>query len=350
MNRVIYILQIALLLNIFCSVNILSAEQKTIGVIIPQTGPYAHFGDAARIGLEIALKNSKRDFKFVYEDSQYDAAVALRAFSSLRSTSSLAAAFVLGSPPAAAIVPIAKSKNIPIFAWTPSKKISSGSKNFIRLMASADKQASVMAEQVKKDGAKRIAFVIAQNEFAQSIRDSFARNLGTDHLVVNQEFSPAEQDFKSFLLRLKKSQVEAIGICLNTGQIPTFINQLKQAGLDLKIFGCHSMSSQEVAKALRNNSYKAWFVEGSVSSHFSEVFAERSSDSSGIWLAAAFHDMGRLLSDYGLDTRAIFESEILEVTQSAFGKSTLVKTEQEIFLSVPLGISKIENGIIVRAN
>jgi ABC-type branched-subunit amino acid transport system substrate-binding protein len=323
----------------------ISAEKKSLGVIIPQTGAYAHFGEAARIGLELALKNSKQDYDLLYQDSQYDAAVALKVFTHLLATSNLSAVFVLGSPPASSIVPLAETKSVPVFVWTPSIKITGNKRQVIRLMASAQEQSEVMAKRVKDQGLSKIGFVIAQNEFAQAIRDSFVGKFKKDEILIDQEFAPSEQDFRAFISKLKLSKLDGLGVCLNTGQLSSFVHQLKQQDLSVNIFGCHSMSSHEVANALAYNGYDAWFVEGAIDARFQAQFAKLSSDSSGIWLAAAFHDLGLYLSEYGL-VQSVGSDRKIE--GSAFEFAAVVRGEDDTFLNVPLRITAIEKGIFKR--
>ena len=325
------------------------AEETSLGVIVPLSGPYAHFGEAGRIGLQLGLgTTSSENVRTIYEDSHYDGAKAVTAFAKLSQSDHVAAVIVLGSPPSSAVIPIAAKQRLPVFAWTPSKKITAGKPYVVRLMSSAPEQGETMAKEVRARGYKDIAFFSAQNEFAQSVRDGFLAHY-QNPLSANEEFAPAEQDFRSAISRARAAGVGAIGLCLNTGQIPAFVGQLAQLHLSVPIFGCHAMSSRDVLEALRANNFSAWFVEGLVSEQFQKKFEKAFPDTSGIWLAAAFHDLGRLLTQVPLDHGFIANVVGKSIEESAFVSSRIMKGEDDVYLDVPLGITRMERGVFDRS-
>jgi ABC-type branched-subunit amino acid transport system substrate-binding protein len=323
-------------------------ENSALGVIIPMSGPYAHFGEAGRIGLEMGLQgNLDTKVRVIYEDSQYDAAKSVSAYTKLSDIDHVSGVIILGTPPSSAVVPIAEKNGMPIFAWTPSKKITSGKPQVVRLMSSAAEQGKTMAAEVQRRGYKKIAYFVAQNEFAQSVRDGFLASYGSP-LAMSEEFMPTEQDFRTSLTKARASKIDAIGLCLNTGQIPSFLGQLKQLGISVPIFGCQALSSKGVMAALQANKLSAWFVEGVVSEKFQEEFAKKSPDSSGIWLAAAFHDLGVLMSTTQLNDKLISAIEGKPIENSAFGESRVAKGPEDRYLEVSLGITEMDGSKFVR--
>ena len=329
--------------------NVAHCESASLGVIVPVSGPYAHFGDAGRIGLEMGLKADSKDLISVkYEDSQYEAAKSVSAYSKLIEIDHATGLIVLGSPPSSAVIPLAEKRGIPVFAWTPSKKITGGTNGVIRLMTSATEQGQTMAAEVRRREYNNIGYFAAQNEFAQSVKEGFLASYGSSGILVNEEVNPTEQDFRTSLIRARSLGVKAIGICLNTGQIPAFIRQVRQLGLSVPLFGCHAMSSAAVLSALKSNKLSAWFVEGVVGKTFQEEFEKRSPDSSGIWLAAAFHDLGRLLSRIPLNRNFIAAVAGKALDDSAFGRSKIVKGADDIYLEVQLGITLMDGDRFIR--
>jgi branched-chain amino acid transport system substrate-binding protein len=324
------------------------SENKTLGVIIPLSGPYAHFGEAGRIGLELALLAKFTGIKVVYEDSQYEAAKAVAAYTKLVESDKANALIVLGSPPSSAVIPLAVARKIPLFVWTPSKKLTAGKNGVVRLMTSATEQGAKMASEVRKEGYKDIGIFIAQNEFAQSVRDGFLESYGKDGILANDEFVPTEQDFRTSLTRARAAGMKAIGICLNTGQIPTFLNQVKQLGITAPLFGCHALSSAAVLEALMTTHLSAWFVEGVVDDKFQKEFEKKSPDTSGIWLAAAFHDLGILFGKIPFDEQFSLAIVDASIENSAFKKSKITKGADDTYLDVPLGITKMKAHKFIR--
>jgi ABC-type branched-subunit amino acid transport system substrate-binding protein len=321
------------------------ADDRSIGVILPLTGPYANFGEAARTGLDIALhRPGASPLRVIYEDSQYDGAHAVTAFTKLNETSKLTALFVLGSPPSAALIPLAEKRQLPLFAWTPSLKLTSGRPGVVRLMAAAADQGALMAAQARARSYSQVGFFSAQNEFSQSLRDAFLSAYGSSAVPFAEEFAPSETDFRTQLAKARARGVRSLGVCLNTGQIPAFLDQVHALAFNLPLFGCHALSSPEVLSSLNKNGMNAWFVEGVVSKDFQEQFKKRSPDTSGIWLAAAFHDVGALLSSTPQSPDLIASLIDKPVPNSAFGKSKVVKGDSDTYLDIRLGITQMVDG------
>ncbi len=326
--------------------------ETTVGVIVPLSGPYAHFGEAGRIGIELALppeQAKKSGIRFVYEDSQYDATKSISAYTKLVELDKSDLLIVLGSPPATAIIPLARKKQIPLFVWTPSKRITAGETNVIRLMSSAAEQGQKMATEVLSRGYTSVAFFSSQNEFSQSIRDSFISDVGPEIIKVNEEFVPEEQDFRSVLMQIKSKDVKAIGICLNTGQIPQLFRQMQQLQIELPVFGCHAMSSLEVLSAMNGSKSSGWFVEGLITPAFQESFAGRSNDSSGIWVAAAFHDAVSMLKNVSIEKTLITDLISNPVSNSALGSSRVIKGPDDIYLAYSLGVTSMKDSSFHRS-
>ena len=69
-----------------------------------------------------------------------------------------------------------------------------------------------------------------------------------------------KQNFNLEIIKLKHLNVDAIGVCLNTGQVPTYMKQLSALKYEGAIFGCNAISSPEVLKALEEYKYNyLWY-------------------------------------------------------------------------------------------
>lgn len=324
-------------------------ESTAVGVILPLTGAYANFGEAAQNGLKMAFEEAGSEkIRLIFEDSQYDGARTLSAFNKLTTMDHVSAIIVLGSGPASAIVPMAETRNIPIFAWTPSKKITAGKKQVVRLMTSASEQGEKMAGEVTKRGYKKIAFFAVQNEYAQSVKEGFFSSNDPALVAIKEDFDPKEQDFRANLTRARAAGIDSIGLCLGTDQVPGFLKQAKEIGLDLPIFGCHTLSAQAVLSALTANNFSAWFVEGLVDSKFEEAFQKTAPDSSGIWCAAVFHDLGELILSESASSNLIAAVTGKPVTDSALKGAKIVRGSDDTYFDVPLGITHMSGGRFIR--
>ena len=332
------------------------SNEKTpikLGAIVPLSGPYANFGEGARVGIQLALEEAAgapNQIEVIYEDSQYEAAKSITAFNKLVDADHVQALIVLGTPPCVSVLPLAEKRGLPVFAWTPSTRLTAGKPGVLRLLATGRAVGQVMAAEAQRQNISQTAYFISQNEYSQIVRDGFAERIGKDNIVYSEEIAPAETDFRTALTKARAAKAKALGICLNTGQIPAFVSQAQQLGLKLPLFGCHAMSSPEVLKTLDALNAKAWFVEGAVKKEFQERFAKRSPDSSGIWIAAAFHDSILLLAEQKLSPE-MFRLQVGQcLPNSAFQRSCVNSSNEDgdYSLEVPLGVTRMEAGKFLR--
>lgn len=88
-----------------------SIPSVPIGVILPLSGPYAHFGEAARFGIDLALKKVENNsLNIIYEDCAFDANKALTAAIKLIESDKVKYLIVLGTPTSSAVLPYSSKK------------------------------------------------------------------------------------------------------------------------------------------------------------------------------------------------------------------------------------------------
>jgi ABC-type branched-subunit amino acid transport system substrate-binding protein len=267
-----------------------------VGVIIPLSGPFASFGNAIKSGLKMELDESTSSkIRLIYEDSVYDTKLAMSAYEKLVTEDKVDVLVLMGSPMTAAILPKASQKNIPLFAWTPSKRATEGYRNVMRLMSSADSQGKAIADEMHRRQYKNIAVFSSANEYSQTVRDAFLKNLSPAEVSINEEMDAAEMDFRNLLLRAKTAKAGAIALCVTTPQIAPFAKQARQLGITVPIFGCHMMSAQAILDAAGPELEGAWFIEGSAFEPIEKKLLADTGDTSGLWQAAAHVDLAKLL-------------------------------------------------------
>ncbi len=149
-----------------------SQEPLKVGVISPLSGPYAHFGEAGRAGIELAEKElPNSNLRFLYEDSQFEANQALNASMKLIQVDKVDILIVLGTPTSSAVLPFSSKNNIPTFIWSASGDLSRQYRNSIRLMSTGAEQGDTMAREAVKRNYNKVALVASENGYSQAVID-----------------------------------------------------------------------------------------------------------------------------------------------------------------------------------
>lgn len=323
---------------------LLADSQLKVGVISPLSGPYAHFGEAARVGIKLAeaeLEPGK--IQFIYEDSQFEPKEALNAAIKLVESDKVNVLIVLGTPTSNAVLPYSLKHNIPTIIWSASADLSKQYKHSIRIMSTGFEQGDLLAKEAKARGYQKVALILSENAFSKAIMEGVKSSDSKLGIVSEVTLPPTQMDFNLEIIKLKHLNVDAIGVCLNTGQVPTYIKQLRALKYEGAIFGCNAISSPEVLKALEDYKYKAWSSEGVVDKDFARKFEARYPDTSGLWEAAGYYDAVMYLVKYGKD-----QLVGKYLNDSALGRSFIKEDENGKHFEYKLGITEMDDGRFVR--
>jgi len=323
---------------------LLAENTLKVGVISPLSGPYAHFGEAARVGIKLAeAELGVGKVQVLYEDSQFEPKEALNAAIKLVESDKVNVLIVLGTPTSNAVLPYSLKHNIPTIIWSASADLSKQYKHAIRIMSTGFEQGDLLAKEAQAKGYKKVALIASENAFSKAIMEGVKSSGSKLGIVSEITLPPTLMDFNLEIIKLKHLNVDALGVCLNTGQVPTYIKQLRSLKYEGAIFGCNAISSPEVLKALEEYKYKAWSSEGVVDRDFARKFEAQYPDTSGLWEAAGYYDAVMYLVKYGTDQLV---GKCLE--KSALGRSCIKEDENGKHFEYKLRITKMEDGRFVR--
>ena len=323
-----------------------------VGVIIPLSGPYGLYGEAARVGFELGLEDAKVNSLVtpIFEDDRYGAVGAISAYKLLTESKKVDLVAALGTPGALAIAPLSEHTKIPLFVWTASQKAVRNRPWAIRVMPSGLVQGSAAAREATRRGHKRVAFVNAINEFSQANADGFISTFaGT--VAVREEFDAENLDFRSFLTKASKLGVDAIGLCLNVPQLSVFARQARQLQFRGELFGCNTLSSHEAVRAAPRELEGTWFIEGRVTPEFLQKFGARVTDTGAVWVGAAFYDIARLVANAVKQPERPLRSEHFPNTcleRGALASNCIREADGERFFEIALGVTEIRGGNFLR--
>jgi ABC-type branched-subunit amino acid transport system substrate-binding protein len=276
---------------LLCSIAASHAESK-IGVLAGFSGVSAQYGHAYRTGIELAPR--KDGYSFIFEDDQFLPAKTLAAFTKLVTLDKISSAFIGDTVTAQAVAPVAKRHKIPLYVWASSSFEAHGNPLVTRLWSTDKEDFDFAVRDLKKRNVSRIALFTATHTYADSWGKYIAANFPGS---VQQSFDLDQPLFQAEILRATRGEFDAIGLCLNSGQIGLFARQLRQLKKTTTLFACHFVESSADSDAALGALDGVFFTAPQVSAEFRERYVRLRGTTDHIFSAAVFHTAALLATE-----------------------------------------------------
>jgi branched-chain amino acid transport system substrate-binding protein len=208
-------------------------EVIKIGAILPLTGNLSVIGEPERITIELFRKlnpDSKIDIRI--EDSQGDPKQAVPIVNRMAHVEGIKFFIVSTSPSILSSIPIIKTINGILFAITSTPDISDG-KNVFQICTNSRDEMLALAQWMKGEGIDSVAFIYPNNEFGQMIWDIFKRHYH-GYITFSEAYQIGSTDFKALLTKLRDKQPRWISFQGYPNDIPVFIRQARELGIQSK--------------------------------------------------------------------------------------------------------------------
>ncbi len=187
----------------------LTAPRYAVGVLVPQTGQAAFFGDRVLKGIQLATltfnnQNPDNRVELLIKDTEGSPAKAATAYAELADKGVLAAIGPLLTREVEAIVPgIAKSP-VPVFTPTASGAgLTDLSPWLFRNALTNANQATAVAQLALRRGLKKFVIFHADDSYGRDLARIFTRELGKKADVLTSISYPVEaNDFGPYIRRL----------------------------------------------------------------------------------------------------------------------------------------------------
>ncbi len=228
----------------------MAAEPIKIGIIKPLSGPVAYDGNNVVKGAQIAIDaaNAKggvlgRPLQLVIEDGQCVPAESVNAAEKLAVRDKvpvIEGAFCSSST--GAVMPIAKKYKIPLVSGisTSPKLTESGNEYFFRAVGTSKLFADAFAKAfVEKLKIKKVAYLAVNDDWGRGSSQAFSKaieGLGGSTATI-EIFDPNETNFYPFLTKIKSLNPDALYVVANTAPAAAIAKQIKEVGLNVKVFG-----------------------------------------------------------------------------------------------------------------
>ena len=235
-------------------------DSITIGGVVALSGDASIYGMMIFEGAELAIEeiNNKGNLsmKIIWEDTESDDVMAVTAANKLINIDGVN--IIIGSDKSSstlAIAPIAESSKVILFnTISGSEDISNAGDYVFRNREGAVTNGKIMADFLMKEkNVQKVAVIVAQSSNSLSYGKSFTQefeSLGGD-ITISIEYLPDSTDFKTEIIKIKDSDVEAVYLATSVGiDGAIIVKQLRELGFDGFITGANALESEDFLQAV----------------------------------------------------------------------------------------------------
>jgi branched-chain amino acid transport system substrate-binding protein len=271
-----------LLLSI-CTTTTALTEETKLAAILPLTGNAADQGEWARRGFELAREELQTvkgmKISLIYEDSHgADPGSAVKAYKAIRLDRSVPVVFSYGSGVGMALTPLVNSDRvIQMGIATATPKYTSAGDFTFRNFPSALLETKFLVESlIKREGITKIAVLNIMNDYgvgtAESMSKAFAASGGS--ISYSDSYPPDETNFKSLLLKVKKSDAQAVYLAAYPTDGALILKQGRQMGLSHQFVGSIAIVGGKQFFDLANDASEGMLVVSSVPNNETKFFKD----------------------------------------------------------------------------
>lgn len=238
-------------------------KEIKIGAILPLTGDAAKYGQSAKKGMELAVNeiNEKggidnKKLRLIIEDSQGQVKDGVAAFRKLITVEKVP--IIIGellSSITLAIAPLANEDKVVVLSpASTAPKITEAGDYIFRNVASDIVEGQIMAEYAfKKLKLNKIAIMYINNDYGEGLRNAFKQGFTKlGGLIIDaQAFDQASVDFRAQLIKIKKSNPEAIYL-IGYKESGRILKESKELGINVQFLGTVLFEDSEILKVAGN--------------------------------------------------------------------------------------------------
>lgn len=283
------------------------SEKKTIklGATFPLTGEVASYGIHAKNGIQLkvdeinsngGIKGEKVEIDF--QDDKNDVKEAVNIMNGFATINKYPVVFgSAGSTVSLALAPIANKNHIVLISpiSSSSELSDKGGEYFFRTCPADNVQAIVLANWVYESGVRKVAVIYTNNSWGQPLSNDFERiftNLGGE-VVFNEGTLENIKDFRTIISKIKKLDIDAIVSPTYPKEGGLFVKQLKELGVNVKLFGGDNWGAPEFLEIAKDAANGVFFTAPSESKSpkyddFEKKYQEKFNEKPDIFSAYAY--------------------------------------------------------------
>lgn len=227
-----------------------------IGVLYPITGDASYWGENARNGALLAVKNFSpqnklKNYKVValVEDSKSTPKDAVAAVSKLIYQDKIK--FLVGdlaSSNLLAILPIINRNKVLTIGQGSSPQLKKADDYLFRTFPSDDLQGAVIADFLQnflRITVKKVGIIYINNEYGEGIKNVLIHRIGTTFQVV-EGYPPKTKDFRRIIPKALDCNV--LVIVGYPEEVPILLKQLDESGFKATVVGTETFENEKIKK------------------------------------------------------------------------------------------------------
>jgi branched-chain amino acid transport system substrate-binding protein len=231
-------------------------EYIVIGAVLPLTGEAGEFGQYAKQGIDLAVKNinlsggiNGKQIKVIYEDDELMPKKSALAFQKLITTDNVNYVIGFGSGETLAMCPLAEENKIILMSSGSSPEISNCGEFTFRNYPSDNFQGKVLAENIYALGVRNVFLTYSNTDYGKGLHNVFVKSFkdlgGT--ITVDESYAFGNNDYKIILSKIKNNTVDAVVFFPNSNQeIISFFNQKSEFGLNIPVYGSEVFYNKDI--------------------------------------------------------------------------------------------------------
>jgi branched-chain amino acid transport system substrate-binding protein len=233
------------------------AEEIKIGAILPLTGSQGKYGENAKKGIDLAVKeeNSRngvngKKIRIIYEDSQSSPRQAVAAARKLIAVDHVPVIIgEMASSLTIAIAPVAEQNHVVLISPSSSNPDITHAGEYIFRNCVSDVHEGSYVVRVARDllGLKKVAVLYINNDYGEGLKRIFVQEFEKSghHVVTTQKFEPNATDFRPQLAKIKKSRPEGLFLVGHKEMILA-LRQFKELNLKYQIISTVMFDDPEI--------------------------------------------------------------------------------------------------------
>lgn len=233
-----------------------------IGVLVPQTGPFALRGKDLINGAQLAIDEINASnykiqgkpvkFELVSVDDKGEVEGAIQGAQKLVADKVVAIIGPLNTPQAVPVVPIVAAAGTPqFFTATGAELVGLGNGNAFRLLANDDLQGKALAVLATDTlGAQRIATVVEAGSYGRGLKKAFDASMPKtgSQIVATMEVGPKDNVTAEMAGKIKAANVDVVVLLAREPQLLSLFATLQQVNhTNVIVLGTNVVRNKNVA-------------------------------------------------------------------------------------------------------
>ncbi len=317
-----------------------------VGVIAPFSGDLAFYGNALRNGITMAQEDfGLEKYKFIFEDSEYDANKSLSAYQKLVNIDNVDFIIGWGSVTGNVISSLASEDRVPLIYNLAGATINKEDSDNIIIMFNDPKKhiESILSSMDYSD--ELIYVFLTDNPFLNKVASGLEEFL---NVKIFGKYQFSTMDFRTDLIKVSDNAI--IVNLLGGPQVLSFYKQMVELGISPKIIiGTDFLEDETLWK--KTDSYIKGTIFPAVAiidEEFIKKYNERFDHDAAIFVAGSYYD---LFSEVKELEKENFEEIISILKKREFsgvmGNYSVIESNGLNYMSYPLAIREFTNGTII---